>query len=149
MVESHAGRSWAWTSELPLAAIGELPEEIDGALFLERFRYTDDPLTIVEPSETYPVRAAATFGAEEHIRSMKTLAHLNAGELQPLGRLMAASDAAYRAMGLGHPRAAAAVAEALAHWRHFGARSSGGGCGGTVVVACAPSSLDDVEGLIH
>ena len=31
----------------------------------------------------------------------------------------------------------------------YGARSSGGGCGGTVVVVCEEGALDDVEGLIQ
>ena len=149
MVESRAGSSWAWTSELPAAATVDLPEEMDGATFLERWRRTDDPLTIVEQDEIYPVRAATTFGVEEHLRSMKVLSHLKAGESVPLGPLMAESDAAYRAMGLGHPAAAGAVEETLARPGVYGARSSGGGCGGTVVVACAVGSLDDVEGLIH
>ena len=32
---------------------------------------TDDALTTVDPAETYPVRAATTFGVEEHLRSAK------------------------------------------------------------------------------
>jgi L-arabinokinase len=149
IVESRAGRTWASTSELPQAAIIELPEEIDGVTFLERWRGSDDPLAIIEPGETYPVRAATSFGIEEHLRSVKVLEHLKAGESAPLGPLMAESDAAYRAMGLGHPAAVVAVEQALACPGVYGARSSGGGCGGTVVVACAAGSLDDVEGLIH
>ena len=65
------------------------------------------------------------------------------------GPLMAASNAAYRAMGLGHEAAAAAVAEALERPGVYGARTSGGGCGGTVVVVCDEGALDEVEGLIH
>jgi galactokinase len=52
-------------------------------------------------------------------------------------------------MGLGHPSATAIVEEALARPGVLGARSSGGGCGGTVVVLCARGALDDVDGLIR
>ena len=59
----------AWVSELPTAALTELPDALDGATFLDRWGATDDSLTTVEPDETYPVRAATTFGVEEHQRS--------------------------------------------------------------------------------
>jgi galactokinase len=149
IVEARARRTWAWTSELPPTGTLELPEDLDGATFMERWGDTDDALTLVDPGESYPVRAAATFGVEEHARSLEVLAHLRADETQSLGRLMAASDAAYRAMGLGHPAASATVAKALDWPGVYGARSSGGGCGGTVVVVCAAGALDDVENLIR
>jgi galactokinase len=149
IVEQRAGRSWAWTSQLPRAATTDLPELIDGATFLERWGDTDDPLTSIEPGETYPVRAATSFGGDEHARSMDVLASLAAGEPGRLGHLMESSNAGYSAMGLGHPAAAAAVAEAMVRPGVHGARSSGGGCGGTVVVVCDRGALDDVAGLIH
>ena len=46
-------------------------------------------------------------------------------------------------------RAAATIREALARPGVFGARSSGGGCGGAVVGLCAHGALDDVDGLIR
>jgi L-arabinokinase len=66
-----------------------------------------------------------------------------------LGELMAVSHAAYSAMGLGHPAADAITEGALARPGVFGARASGGGSGGTVVVLCRAGSLDDVDGLIR
>ena len=66
-----------------------------------------------------------------------------------LGPLLAASQCGYDAMGLGHPAATATVEEALSRPGVFGARSSGGGCGGTVVVMCERGALDDVDGLIR
>jgi galactokinase len=103
----------------------------------------------VEASEQYPVRAATAFGREEHERSGRALDALRRGEPPELGPLMRASDAAYAAMGLGHPATSDVVVEALARPGVFGARSSGGGCGGTVVVACRRGALDDVDGLIR
>ena len=124
---------------------------MDGASFLNRWGTTDDDVTVVRPDETYPVRAAASFGVEEHVRAVDALAAL-AGEVPSparLGPLMAASQDGYDAMGLGHPAATAIVEEALSRPGVYGARSSGGGCGGTVVVACEPGALDDVDALIR
>ena len=79
IVEARARRTWAWTSELPPTGTLELPEDLDGATFMERWGDTDDALTLVDPGESYPVRAAATFGVEEHARSLEVLAHLRRG----------------------------------------------------------------------
>ena len=149
IVEERVGRSWAWASQLPGTATVDLPEELDGATFLERWGDTDDALTTIDPAETYPVRAAAIFGGEEHRRSSQVLASLRAGEPDRVGPAMEASDLAYRAMGLGHPAATVAVTDASGRSGVYGARSSGGGCGGTVVVVCDEGALDDVEGLIR
>ena len=62
---------------------------------------------------------------------------------------MAASHTGYDAMGLGHRASSALVREALASPGVHGARSSGGGCGGTVVVLCDRGALDDLDGLIR
>ena len=95
------------------------------------------------------MRAATTFSVEENERSEAALVALRTGRPDVLGRLMATSDSAYAAMGLGHPASDAVVAEAVSRRGVHGARSSGGGCGGTVVVACEQGALDDVEGLIR
>jgi galactokinase len=62
---------------------------------------------------------------------------------------MEASQDGYDAIGLGHPSATAIVEEALTRPGVLGARSSGGGCGGTVVVLCMRGALDEVDGLIR
>jgi galactokinase len=149
MVEHAAGRRWSWVSELPRAAVDELPAVVDGSTFLEGWGASGDGVTAVRPDESYPVRAATTFGVEEHGRAAAVLAALADGETARLGPLMAASQAGYDAMGLGHPAATLTVKEALARPGVHGARSSGGGCGGTIVVVCEPAALDDVEGLIR
>jgi len=149
IVEASAGRTWSWVSELPEAALADLPEALAGADFLDRWGGTEDTLTTVDPTETYPVRAATAFGVGEHARSEAALAHLADGAVGPLGPLLAASHAGYDAMGLGHPAATAVVDEARARPGVHGARSSGGGCGGTVVVLCDCGALDDVDGLIR
>ena len=149
IVEGAAGRTWAWVSELPLEAMGELPEVLDGAAFLDRWGATDDAVTTVDPRESYPVRAATRFGVEEHRRTTAALEHLQRGDVVALGSLLAASHLGYDAMGLGHPAATAVVDEASRRPAVYGARSSGGGSGGTVVVVCERGALDDVEELIR
>ena len=53
-------------SELPRAALDELPAVVDGSTFLEGWGASGDDVTAVRPDESYPVRAATTFGVEEH-----------------------------------------------------------------------------------
>ena len=145
MIEDSLGRTWSWVSELPRDALDELPDALDGATFLDQWGGTNDDVTTVDPGETYPVRAATCFGVEEHARTQLALAHLARGDVDALGPLLAASHAGYDAMGLGHPAATAAVQEALSRPGVHGARSSGGGCGGTVVVLCDHGALDDLD----
>lgn len=149
MVEDEHGQTWSWISELPADALDDLPESLDGAAFLARWGETDDEVTTVDPSETYPVRAATGFGVEEHRRTEAAAEALARGEVAALGPLLAASHAGYDAMGLGHPAATACVDVALRRPGVHGARSSGGGSGGTVVVLCERGALNDVDGLIR
>lgn len=149
IVEDASSRSWAWVSELPADAVGVLPESLDGASFLDRWGATDDALTTVDPDETYPVRAATTFGVSEHARSGALLDALARRTFDEIGPILAASHRGYDAMGLGHPAATARVGEVLARPGVHGARSSGGGSGGTVVVVCDRGALDDADALVR
>ncbi len=149
MVEDAEGGSWAWVSELPSSAVESLPGEVRGSEFLDRWGEHGDPVTSVDPDETYPVRAATGFGGAEHARSVAALDALRRGDARTVGECMAASHTGYDAMGLGHRASSALVREALASPGVHGARSSGGGCGGTVVVLCDRGALDDLDGLIR
>jgi galactokinase len=149
IIEESENLSWSWVSELPAPLATELPELITGSEFLERWGGTSDPMTMVHAEVVYPVRAATLFGLEEHSRSGVALAALIQGDPSPLGALLCSSHAGYDAMGLGHPAATAIVEAALATPGVYGARSSGGGCGGTIVVVCQRGALDHVEGLIR
>lgn len=149
MVEDALGESWAWISEVPEAAVADLPDVLDGAAYLDRWGSIEDTVTAVETAEVYPVRAATAFGGDEHRRATAAVAAIASGELAALRPLLAASHSGYDAMGLGHPAATATVASALAREGVHGARSSGGGSGGTVVVVCDRGALDDVPGLIR
>jgi L-arabinokinase len=149
IVEEAAARSWHWASELPADAVAQLPDALGGAEFLERWGATEDPLTAIDPEETYPVGAATAFGREEHARSDALRTALQRGVGDAIGPIMAASHAGYDAMGLGHPAASLVVERVLGRAGVLGARSSGGGSGGTVVVVCERGALDDVDDLIR
>ena len=110
-----------------------LPDEIQGAAYLERFGGIDDRLTAVEPNVAYPVRAATQFGVEEDARARGALALLRSGEVSGLGPLLDASHRAYSAMGLGHPATDRIVEDLATRPGVFGA-------GSAVVAAGVPSS---------
>jgi galactokinase len=149
IVEAAARRTWNWISELPPDLVGDLPEVLPGWAFLDRCGEIVDPLTVVDPDESYPVRAATRFGVEEHARSQLAMALLAARDIAAVGALLDASHAGYDAMGLGHAAATAVADEARRRPGVYGARSSGGGSGGTVVILCDEKALDDVDGLIR
>ena len=149
LAEEATGCAVGWLSELPADAVADLPDALDGWAFLERWGPTDDTVTTVDPDLPYPVRAATMFGVEEHQRSLRALDALHTGDAPTLGALMAGSHAGYDAMGLGHPAATVTVEAARATPGVHGARSSGGGSGGTVVVLCDRGALDHVECLVR
>jgi galactokinase len=149
IVDDLRGTPSTWVSELPAPALADLPDTLTGAEFLERWRSTDDPLTVLEPETTYPVRASTTFGAEEHQRSAELLSAFDRCAFDAITPIMAASNAGYDTMGLGHRATTVVVEQVLSRPGVYGARSSGGGSGGTVVVVCDRGALDDVPGLIR
>jgi galactokinase len=154
MLESRFG-SRAYLSEfMPSVLDDELPVFLSGGEFMEQFGSLGDPLSRVEEEQLYPVRAAAHFGVEEHFRCQLAQALLRAegarGNLPLVGELLFQSHAGYGAMGLGTFQTDAMV-EAIrargAHRGFYGARISGGGAGGTVVVLVEESSLAELEEL--
>jgi galactokinase len=118
-----------------------LPERLTGAEFLRVRDGVDDEPSAVEPGVEYPVRAATLHPSEEQLRVEAFLGLLDAPvtalRARLLGELMAASHAGYSRCGLGTP-ATDRIVEAVrsAGWERglVGARVSGGGSGGTVVV---------------
>lgn len=125
-------------SELELA---RLPEQLAGAEFLRDHDGVEDPASVVEPEVVYPVRAATVLPIEEHAR-VRRFAELLAGPVTDgvarlLGGLMVESHESYSRCGLGTAGTDAIFdAACRAGWRRgvAGARVSGGGSGGAVVV---------------
>lgn len=132
----------------------ELPILLSGREFGAMFGPLADPFSQVEDERLYPVRASARFAIEEHFRcqiAQRLLQSHNAREsLALVGELLFQSHAAYSPMGLGTPQTDAMVEaiRALGPQNGFyGARVSGGGAGGTVVVLLEESAVPELETL--
>ena len=118
-----------------------LPDRLTGDEFLQLGLRVEDPLSVIEPKAAYPVRAATLYPLEEQAR-VRRFSELLAqpvtdGRVKELGDLMGESHLGYSSCGLGTARTDALVdAVRGAGWARglAGARVSGGGSGGTVVV---------------
>ena len=131
----------------------ELPEEMSGDEFVERFGGTSDPVTRVDRQRRYRVRTPTAHPVYERRRAERFRALLleacsdessRKARLIELGALMSESHAGYGACGLGSSGtdllAALVRAEGPASGL-YGARITGGGSGGTVAVIGRPDAL--------
>jgi L-arabinokinase len=162
ILESALGRPVTHLTELTpsqLANVGEtaLPPALSGRDFLARHGGVDDPLSRIDPGRLYPVRAAAHFPVEETSRALRAVRLLGGNPpdrrqqtLKAVGELMYHSHVGYTAIGLGCPETdvmVQAVRERGPDHGFYGARVSGGGSGGTVVVLLEAAALPELEGL--
>jgi L-arabinokinase len=126
-----------------------LPPRLSGAEFLARFQGTDDAVTTVDPAENYAIRGAVEHAVYENHRVQQFRRHLARATGDPTalvraGRLMYASHWSYgRRIGLGAMETDLLVR--LARERGpdqgiYGAKITGGGCGGTVALLTAPEA---------
>jgi L-arabinokinase len=134
-------------SELTAELRDTLPERISGAEFLSRFGGISDEVTRIEPAATYMVKAATLHPIYEHARVedfARSLPGADTGELVRLGESMFESHTSYSACGLGSEGTDALVGVARALGPNagiFGAKISGGGSGGTVIVLAHVDAL--------
>lgn len=146
-----------WEGELRAS----IPAQMTGQDFLDRYRGIPDPVTSVRPETTYAVRACTEHPIREHARVTEFRRRIaeaalvrstfspTADELGGrLGGLMRASHDSYGACGLGSPAtdllvglADAAGPAAGIH----GAKISGGGSGGTVVLLARKGHRQSIE----
>ncbi|MDB6095288.1 MAG: hypothetical protein JWM32_2850 [Verrucomicrobia bacterium] len=163
LIERGGRRALAHAAELTPAEVRSfskaiLPETISGRAFLERCGGVDDALSKIDPATLYAVRAAVSFPVEENFRAQAAVALLRGKEssrhredrLGVLGELLYQSHAGYSSIGLGCPETDEMVGavRALGPKRGFyGARVSGGGSGGTVVVLLRKASLPALQRL--
>jgi L-arabinokinase len=162
MLERTLARFLAHLTELTpeqLAKVAEddLPSAQTGREFLARLGGVDDPLSRIDPERLYPVRAAVTFPVEENVRSAEAIRLLRSVRpdsrqqtLRAVGELMYHSHAGYSAIGLGCPETDVMVEAVRARGPDhgfYGARVSGGGSGGTVVVLLEATVLPELERL--
>lgn len=119
----------------------QLPEQIRGDKFLALYGGTTDLATEVQPDRVYSVRTPAAHPIYENHR-VRTFAELlrrssSRRQCELLGELMYQSHVSYSACGLGSmgtDRLVELVREADPNSGLYGAKITGGGCGGTVAV---------------
>lgn len=111
-----------------------------------------DAVTVVHPASLYPLRASSGHAVHEHfrVRTFAALLGCSPGDeqLALLGQLMHQSHESYSKVGLGcggTDRLVRLVEEAGPAKGLFGAKISGGGSGGTVVVLGRPDAGPAVE----
>lgn len=139
-------------SELEQYFIHDLPEQMEGVEFLERYGGVQDALSQVHPIGQYSVRAATAHPIYEHFR-VRAFAELLQGEATEakamlLGELMFQSHASYSACCLGSvgtDRLVELVREAGSTQGLYGAKITGGGSGGTVAVLGRADAGDAVK----
>jgi L-arabinokinase len=131
-----------------------LPERMLGADFLRLREGIADPVSSVEPAVEYAVRAATRFPLEEHARAREFLGLVDGNPdedaFRRIGELMYESHAGYSRCGLGVSRTdeiVDAVREVGMHEGLIGARISGGGSGGAVVVLGRPEAEPRVRAI--
>lgn len=124
-----------------------LPESISGKEFIEKFGITIDQATPIEKEKKYYINACAGHPIYENERVnsfLRLLKQLERSEdqrsiIQQLGQLMYQSHDSYSAVGLGNgytDEIVQMVKESGIDSGVCGARITGGGSGGTVVVLC-------------
>ena len=130
--------------ELDSEYAGELPEEILGSDFLEKYKTHDDPVTTIQPDATYRVAGPARHPVEENERVMRFIAALqnapdgNESACVKAGMEMYAAHESYRS----NCRLSVAEVDFLVEAVRsrgpkeglYGAKITGGGTGGTVAV---------------
>jgi L-arabinokinase len=118
-----------------------LPERMSGAAFAAAHGSHGDAVTTLAAGTEYAVRTPAGHAVHEHFRvsafQLALAAPPGDAQLAVLGQLMHQSHESYSRCGLGSPSTDALVAlveEMGAAHGLFGAKITGGGCGGTVCV---------------
>jgi galactokinase len=125
-----------------------LPEEMEGKIFIDQYKIIIDPVTNVFPDKIYRIRQCALHPVYENSRVnsfmnlLQSLKDVNATAdrkliIQKIGALMYLSHESYSACGLGndHTDEIVSMAKELGPEHGiYGAKITGGGSGGTVCV---------------
>jgi L-arabinokinase len=162
ILENALKRPLSHVTELAPAQLTEvektaLPKDLFGRDFLAHYGGVDDPLSRIDPDQRYPVRPAVSFPIKENYRAAWAIRLLRNVQtdireqtLKAVGQLMYRSHVGYSAMGLGCPETdimVRAIRNRGPSRGFYGARVSGGGSGGTVVVLLEKTALPDLEEL--
>jgi len=128
-------------SEFEQHYAARLPERIEGAEFLSRYKGTTDKVTRIAPERSYAVRVPTAHPIYEHHRvrlfAESLQGKINEERMRLAGELMYQSHASYSACGLGSAATDRIVELARAAGPEqgiYGAKITGGGSGGTVAI---------------
>jgi L-arabinokinase len=156
MLAVDQARSERYLADIPLTDFERdlahaLPERMPGGEFYARYRPHVDTVTRVDVARSYLVRAATAHPVHERQRAelfRRLLSESSDEERRVhLGTLMYESHASYQGCGLGSPgtnRLVELVRREGAAAGLYGARITGGGSGGTVVVMGRSDAADAV-----
>ena len=125
---------------------------MSGKEFLEGYGGTTDSVTSIDPDVNYPVLQATQHPIYENDR-VQTFAHLlrHSPAPQRLGDLMFDSHQSYSRCGLGS-KETDLIVDLVRNSRGddlYGARITGGGCGGTVAILGRRGNSTAVERIAH
>ena len=129
-----------------------LPEQIIGREFLSRYQGTTDAVTSIDSERSYAVRTPTAHPIYENVR-VRAFAEMLTKELDEsslvrLGEMMYQSHDSYSACGLGSwgtDRIVEMVKSAGPDAGLYGAKITGGGCGGTVAVLGRSTAGDVIK----
>jgi L-arabinokinase len=123
---------------------GEIPAQIIGSQFLEKYKTHDDPVTKIQPDATYRVAGPTRHPIYENERVLKFMDSLRAAQGGDSGALVTAGECMYGAHESYRNNChlsidevdflVEAVRKRGAGAGLFGAKITGGGTGGTVAV---------------
>ncbi len=130
-----------------------VPLTMNGAMFLERYRGSTDLVTSIDPERVYAIRQPTAHPIYEHhrvqlFRALLQQPSMSEESLILLGELMYQSHASYSACGLGSTgtdKLVELVRQAGPATGLYGAKITGGGCGGTVAVLARRGSQPQIE----
>jgi L-arabinokinase len=128
-------------SEFEQYYASQLPERIEGAEFLSRYKGSTDTVTRVDSERCYAARVPTAHPIYEHHRvrlfAESLRGEINEERMKLAGELMYQSHASYSACGLGSEATDRIVELARAEGPAqgiYGAKITGGGSGGTVAI---------------
>ena len=160
ILEEKTGLRWDHAAEIVPSTFARLralvPESIRGDSFRRRYGDTSDPLSVVGSGKSYRVRDALEFPVRENSRAelaacllQDPTARGRDGRLMQVGELMLQSHEGYSALGLGAAETDQMVDAAMELPGIYGARVSGGGSGGTVVVLLKSQAMERLQSLVE
>lgn len=156
-VETKKGKKWGHASEIPIEWVisdSTFPVSMRGSEFLKEMGGVDDPLSRIDPNIEYPMQAALRFPIEETARTTGVIdlltrkAKTDESVCREIGQLLYKSHQGYTEMGLGcdeTDQMVNRIRELGPDNGFYGARISGGGSGGTVVVFLKEEAVGQLQ----